>query len=131
MMTDPIADMLTRIRNGIHAKKEVVEIPFSKLRLGILKILKKEGYIGSITETSDQSKSKILVTLRYDSQKEPVITSLQRVSRPGRRVYVSYQDVKPVLGGMGLSVLSTSKGLMSNGEAKENKIGGELLCTVW
>ncbi len=131
MMTDPIADMLTRIRNGIHAKKEVVEIPFSKLRLGILKILKKEGYVGSITETSDQSKSKILVTLRYDSQKEPVITSLQRVSRPGRRVYVSYQDVKPVLGGMGLSVLSTSKGLMSNGEAKENKIGGELLCTVW
>lgn len=131
MMTDPIADMLTRIRNGIHAKKEVVEIPFSKLRLGILKILKKEGYIGSITETSDKSKSKILVTLRYDSQKEPVITSLQRVSRPGRRVYVNYQDVKPVLGGMGLSVLSTSKGLMSNGEAKENKIGGELLCTVW
>ncbi len=131
MMTDPISDMLTRIRNGIHAKKEVVEIPFSKLRLGILKILKKEGYIGSITETSDQSKSKILVTLRYDAQKQPVITSLERVSRPGRRVYVSYQDVKPVLGGMGLSVLSTSKGLMSNGEAKENKIGGELLCTVW
>lgn len=131
MMTDPISDMLTRIRNGIHAKKEVVEIPFSKLRLGILKILKKEGYVGSITETSDQSKSKILVTLRYDAQKQPVITSLQRVSRPGRRVYVSYQDVKPVLGGMGLSVLSTSKGLMSNGEAKENKIGGELLCTVW
>ncbi len=130
-MTDPIADMLTRIRNGIHAKKEVVEIPFSKLRLGILKILKKEGYVGSITETSDKSKSKILVTLRYDSQKEPVITSLQRVSRPGRRVYVNYQDVKPVLGGMGLSILSTSKGLMSNGDAKENKIGGELLCTVW
>ncbi len=107
MMTDPISDMLTRIRNSIHAKKEVVEITSSKLKLSILKILQKEGYIGSFDVISDKKQNKVLVNLRYDNKKEPVITSLSRISRPGRRVYVDYRAIKPVLGGMGVSVIST------------------------
>ena len=132
MITDPISDMLTRIRNGIHGGKEVVEIPSSKLKVAVLKILKKEGFIASLDAISDNNqKNKILVTLRYGAKKEPMITSLKRVSRPGKRVYLSYKEIKPVLGGMGISVLSTSKGLMTDSEAKENKLGGEILCTIW
>jgi small subunit ribosomal protein S8 len=131
MMTDPIADLLTRIRNAIHAKHEVVEVPYSKLKLELLKLLEQEGYLRSINVVSEGSSGKILVTLRYTPKKEPVISHLQRISRPGLRVYVGYDEIKPVLSGMGIAVLSTSKGLMTDKQAKENKVGGELLCSVW
>ena len=131
MINDPIADMLTRIRNGMRAQKEVVEVPFSKLKMEVLKILQSEGYVRSAEEVTDGKKAKILVTLRYAGKKEPVITDLKRVSKPGRRVFVGYEDIRPVFGGLGLAVLSTSKGLMSDKKARENKVGGELLFTVW
>lgn len=131
MITDPIADMLTRIRNALHAAREVVELPHSKLKEEVAKILEREGYIHSSSVVQNGGKGKILVTLRYTSQKEPIITHLRRVSKPGRRVYVAYQEIKPVMGGMGVSILSTSKGLLTDKQAKELKVGGEVLCTVW
>lgn len=131
MMTDPISDMLTRLRNGLHAKQDVVEIPSSKLKLAVLKLLEQEGYIRTFTTVEDKKQGKILVTLRYTSERDPVITEMKRISRPGRRVYVSYREIKPVLGGLGLTVLSTSRGLMTDKEAREAKVGGEILCTVW
>lgn len=131
MLTDPIADMLTRIRNALQSRHEVVEVPFSKIKLEILKILEKEGYVRKSDLISDGSKSKILVQLKYQINQEPVISSLHKVSRPGRRVYVGCEEIRPVFGGYGLSVLSTSKGVLSDKQAKEAKVGGELLCTVW
>jgi len=131
MINDPISDMLTRIRNGMRAQKEVVEVPFSKLKIAVLKILQSEGYLRAAEEVTDGKKSKILVTLRYVGKKDPVITDLKRVSKPGRRVFVGYEEIRPVFGGLGLAVLSTSKGLMSDKMARENKVGGELLFTIW
>jgi len=131
MMTDPISDMLTRIRNGIHAQKDVVEVPFSKIKLSVLKILEEEGYVRSVNLVSQGPGSKILVTLRYTPSREPVISTLDRVSKPGRRVYMGYREIKPILSGLGVLILSTSKGLMSDKKAKEHKLGGEILCSVW
>lgn len=131
MMTDPISDMLTRIRNGIHARKEVVEVPFSKIKLGVLKILEEEGYVRTVNLVSQGPNSKILVTLRYNPNRDPAISTLDRVSKPGRRIYLGYREIKPVLSGLGILVLSTSKGLMSDKKAKEQKLGGEVLCSVW
>lgn len=131
MMTDPISDMLTRIRNGIHAHKEVVEVPYSKIKLSVLKILEEEGYVRSVNLVSQGPSSKILVNLKYTSERESVISNLDRVSKPGRRVYLGYKEFKPVLSGMGVLVLSTSRGLMSDKKAKEHKVGGEVLCSVW
>ena len=131
MMTDPISDMLTRIRNGIHARKEVVEVPFSKIKLAVLKILEEEGYVHTVNLVSQGPSSKILVTLRYTPSREPVISNLDRVSKPGRRIYLGYREIKPILSGLGVLVLSTSKGLMSDKKAKEYKLGGEVLCSVW
>ena len=131
MMTDPVADMLTRIRNAIHAKREVVEVPFSKLKMGLVKLLEREGYLHTSSVAEDGKRGKILITLRYTQTKEPVINQVRRVSKPGRRVYVGYSEIKPVLGGMGTAILSTSKGLLTDKQAKEAKIGGELLCTIW
>lgn len=131
MMTDPISDMLTRIRNGIHAHKDVVEVPYSKIKLSVLKILEEEGYVRSVNLVSQGPSSKILVNLKYTSERESVISNLDRVSKPGRRIYLGYKEFKPVLSGMGVLVLSTSRGLMSDKKAKEHKVGGEVLCSVW
>jgi len=131
MMTDPIADMLTRIRNAIHAKRELVEVPFSKLKLEVVKLLEQEGYLQTSSVVEAGHRGKILITLRYTRERDPVINHLHRVSKPGRRVYVGYTEIKPVLGGMGTAILSTSKGLLTDKQAKEAKIGGELLCTIW
>ncbi len=131
MMTDPISDLLTRIRNAISAEREIVEIPYSKMKLELVKVLEREGYIRSHTVAQDGSVGKVLVTLKYTPKKKAVISYLQRVSKPGRRVYRGYQKIKPVLGGMGISVLSTSQGLMTDKQAKEAKIGGEWLCSIW
>lgn len=130
-MTDPIADMLTRIRNAIAAKHQRVDIPGSKLKMEIARILKEEGYINSFVTKNDGIKYVIRVYLRYDAKGTSSITHLSRVSRPGRRVYVGSKEVPKVLGGYGINIVSTSKGLMSGKQARQSNIGGEILAEVY
>ncbi len=131
MMTDPIADMLTRIRNGLKAKHEVVEIPASKMKIEIAKILKAEGYIKNFKLSQDNKQGVLKVFLKYKDQDEPVILDLQRVSRPGRRVYTNVSDIPRVKHGLGISIISTSQGIMSDKRARKENIGGEVICSVW
>lgn len=131
-MTDPIADLLTRIRNAQQAHHTEVKIPFSRLKLEMVKLLYQEGLIGAYRNiTEEESRKWIELNLRYVGKKEPMMSQLKRVSRPGRRVYVGYEKIKLVRNGLGLSILSTSKGLMTDRQAKEAKLGGELLCNIW
>jgi small subunit ribosomal protein S8 len=131
MMTDPIADLLTRIRNAQTARHDTVSIPHSKLKQGLIKVLYDEGYVGPFRIVEEDGWKKIQVTLRYAGKKEPVVSSLGRVSKPGRRVYIGYKDLKSVRSGMGLSILSTPKGILTDRQAREEKVGGELLCRIW
>jgi small subunit ribosomal protein S8 len=129
-VSDPIADMLTRIRNGIHARHARVDMPSSKLKVAIAGILKEEGYINNF-KISDEGKKKTLrVFLRYGPDGDSVLTTMERVSRPGRRVYVEKDRIPRVLGGMGISVLTTPKGVMTGRTARKSGIGGEVLCTI-
>jgi len=130
-MTDPIADMLTRIRNANHVRHEVAEVPASRVKIAIAKILKEEGYIKYFKTVRDQKRSVLKVFLRYGAGRERVLSGIQRVSRPGLRRYVSKDEIPVVLGGMGITVLSTSKGLMTGQSAHRLGIGGEVLCRVW
>ena len=131
-MTDPIADFLTRIRNGLAAQKRWIDVPSSKMKKRIALVLKEENYIDDFFFiTDDNNKESIRVFLKYDYQGKPVIDSLQRVSRPGLRVYVSSGDIPRVLDGLGISILSTSKGVISNKTAKKLNVGGEILCEVY
>ncbi len=130
-MTDPIADMLTRIRNAIAANHPRVDIPGSKLKMEVARILKEEGYINSYVTKTEGIKYTIRVFLRYDAKGTPSITHLARVSRPGRRVYVGSKGVPKVLGGFGINIVSTSKGLMSGKQARKENIGGEILAEVY
>ena len=130
-MTDPIADMLTRIRNAIAAKHTRVDIPGSKLKMEVARILKEEGYINNYTVKGEGPKYMIRVFLRYDAKGVSSITRLERVSRPGRRVYVGSQDIKRVLGGYGVSIVSTSRGLMTGKRARAERVGGEVLAEVY
>ena len=130
-MTDPIADMLTRIRNAIAANHTRVDIPGSKLKMEVARILKEEGYINSFSTKGEGVKYVIRVFLRYDTKGTPSITHLSRVSRPGRRVYVGSSEIPRVLGGYGVSIVSTSKGLMSGKRARREKVGGEILAEVY
>lgn len=130
-MTDPIADMLTRIRNAIAANHTRVDIPGSKLKLEVARILKEEGYINSFTTKGEGTKYLIRVFLRYDTKGVSSITHLSRVSRPGRRVYVGSGEIPRVLGGYGVNIVSTSKGLMSGKKARQENIGGEILAEVY
>ena len=131
MMTDPIADMLTRIRNGSKAKLEKVDIPSSKLKLEIAKILKDEGYVKNIKMVKDRRQGVIRVYLKYTDEEAPVIQGLRRVSRPGNRVYVGNDRIPRVMGGLGTAILSTSKGIQSGKQARKDNVGGEVLCHVW
>ena len=126
-MTDPIADMLARIRNAVSAKHSRVDIPASKLKLEIARILKEEGYINNFVVKGDGAKKVIRIFLRYDARGTSSITHLQRVSRPGRRVYVGSHQIPRVLGGYGINIVSTSRGLMSGKTARKENIGGEVL----
>lgn len=129
-VTDPVADMLTRIRNGLRARHQRVDMPSSRLKVGIAMILKDEGYIGSY-KISEEGRKKILrLTLRYGPDGRSVISTLERVSRPGRRVYVGADEIPRVLGGMGVSILTTSKGLMTGKKARKSRLGGEVLCNL-
>ncbi len=129
-MTDPIADLLTRIRNAIAAKHETVDIPSSKIKLEIIRILKEEGYISNYSVSDDKKQGTIRVHLRYATGKVPVISSIVRVSRPGCRVYANKSRIPTVLGGMGVCVISTSQGLFSGRQAQEKGLGGEVLFMV-
>lgn len=128
--TDPIADMLTRIRNAQTAKHATVSIPLSRLKLDIAKILESEGYVENL-EIDESGHGAIRLSLKYLEGREPVIMKLHRESRPGRRVYVKHDEIPDVLGGMGLSILSTSKGVMTGTAARQAHVGGEVLCSVY
>jgi small subunit ribosomal protein S8 len=130
-MTDPIADMLTRVRNAIAAKHSRVDIPGSKLKAEIARILKEEGYINNYVTKGEGVKYSIRIFLRYDAKGTSSITHLSRVSRPGRRVYVGATEVPKVLGGYGVNIISTSKGLMSGKKARAEKMGGEILAEIY
>ena len=130
-MTDPIADMLTRIRNAIAANHTRVDIPGSKLKLEVARILKEEGYINSFTTKGEGIKYLIRVLVRYDAKGVSSITHLSRVSRPGLRVYVGSAEIPRVLGGYGINIVSTSQGLMSGKQARRDKVGGEILAEVY
>ncbi|MCS7245580.1 MAG: 30S ribosomal protein S8 [candidate division WOR-3 bacterium] len=128
MLTDPISDMLIRIKNAQERKKEEVEIyPKSKIKLEILKILKREGFIIDYQE----KERSVIVKLRYYPDGSPLISNVKRVSKPSRRVYIGYEELKPVVNGLGIAILSTSKGIITDKEARKLKIGGELLLEVW
>ncbi|MFQ6614533.1 MAG: 30S ribosomal protein S8 [Fidelibacterota bacterium] len=130
-MTDPIADFLTRIRNGLKANKRWVDIPASKLKKRIAFILREEKYIENFIFVKDGIRENIRIFLKYDRQGSPVISRLERVSKPGRRVYVNSSEIPRVLAGMGIAILSTSRGVISNKVARKLKIGGEVICNVW
>jgi len=129
-MTDPIADLLTRVRNAIASKHETVDIPSSKMKLEIIRILKEEGYVSNYTVSSESKQGTIRVHLRYAPGKVPVISSLARVSRPGCRVYADKNRIPTVLGGMGVCIVSTSRGLFTGKQAQEKGLGGEVLCMI-
>lgn len=130
-MTDPVADMLTRIRNALRASHEMVNIPSSKLKINVAKVLKSEGYIKNFRIISDGQHRYIRIFLKYDNEGNPVIEGLQRVSKPGCRVYKKHDQIPQTLNGLGISIVSTSRGLMPDNEARQEKIGGEILCAVW
>jgi len=130
-MTDPIADMLTRIRNANKMRHEKVEMPASRLKSDILSVLKKEGFIVDYAAAKDGVQGKIVVTLKYTATKERVIKGLKRISKPGLRVYVSVEDLPRVLNGLGIALISTSKGIMTDKEARLAQVGGEVLAYVW
>jgi small subunit ribosomal protein S8 len=130
-MTDPIADMITRIRNGVRARLPKVDVPASKLKGEIARILKHEGYIANFKLIEDRHQGTLRVYLKYGPGWERVITDLQRVSRPGCRIYCGKGDIPRVYGGLGINILSTSQGLMTGREAAKTGVGGEILCNVW
>ncbi len=130
-MTDPIADMLTRIRNAQRASHELVNIPSSKLKINVAKVLKSEGYVKNFRIISDGQHRFIRIFLKYDKEGDAVIEGIKRVSKPGCRVYAGSTEVPKVLNGYGINILSTSKGLMTDNEARKMRVGGEILCAVW
>jgi small subunit ribosomal protein S8 len=131
MTTDPIADFLTRIRNGAMAKHPRVEMPSSKMKIELSRILKEEGYIANFKIVEEKGKKTLRVFLRYTPDRHSVITDLKRVSRPGSRRYIGKTGIRPVVGGMGISILSTPRGLMTGQSARKEGVGGEHLCEVW
>jgi len=130
-MTDPVADMLTRIRNALNASHEVADVPLPKFKLGIAKILKSEGFIKNFKIINEEHRKLIRLFLKYNEDGSPVIEGLKPVSKAGRRVYAGKDDLPKVLGGYGVSIITTSKGIMTEKEARHAGLGGEVLCSVW
>ena len=131
MLTDPIADMLTRIRNAVAVERPHVDVPSSKLKLGLADVLKREGYIWDWKEVEAEPSNQLRLELKYGPNGERVIQSIRRVSKPGRRVYSRARDLRPILHGMGIQILSTSRGIVSDREARQRNLGGEVLCEIW
>jgi len=130
-MTDPIADMITRIRNAVRARHPRVDIPASRFKAEVAKILEKEGFVSAVKMVDGAPQGTIRITLKYGPRGENVISGLERVSRPGRRVYLGSEDVPKVMGGLGTAILTTSRGVMTGREAQRAGVGGEVLCNVW
>jgi small subunit ribosomal protein S8 len=131
MMTDPIADMLTRIRNGSMARHDRVELPHSRLKEHVASVMKSEGYLDDVRVSDGEEPKVLTLVLRYGRDRQSAIDGLRRVSTPGRRVYVRHDRIQRVCSGMGISILSTSRGVMTDREARKQRVGGELLCEVW
>jgi len=130
-MTDPIADMLTRIRNAVSSKHDNVTMPSSKLKVAIAKVLKEEGFIRDFTISQEAPRTMLKIDLSYTGRKEPVLSGIKRVSKPGLRIYVQKREIPRVLGGLGVAILSTPEGVMTGQHARQKSIGGEILCYVW
>lgn len=133
MMTDPIADLLTRIRNAVHVERSYVDMPTSRMKVRVVEALKREGFLWDyeIVEEEGMPSATLRVNLKYGPNGEKLIQHIERISKPGRRVYVGVADTKEVRQGLGISILSTPKGVLSNREARKERVGGELLCQVW
>jgi len=128
---DPITDLLNRLRNAMRAGHDRVDMPASRLKEDLVKVLAEEGYIASYRRVEEKGRPLLRVGLKYDADGEPVVSGLERVSRPGRRVYARAQEIPEVLGGLGTSIVSTSRGIVSGRRARESRLGGEILCNVW
>lgn len=131
MLTDSIADLLTRIRNAAHAGHETVCIRHSKVKEAIARLFVKEGLVSDVTVEGEGYRRQLVVALKYTSAHKPVFTAIERNSKPGRRIYLAHRDLKPIRQGMGLAILSTPKGIMTDSEARTQGVGGELICTAW
>ena len=129
--TDPVADLLTRIRNAINARQQKLDVPASKLKMEIARILKEEGYLANFKATEESGQKVLRLYLKYGANNDAAITNLARVSRPGCRVYVGHNEIPRVLGGLGISILTTPKGVMTGRQARKTGVGGEILCEVW
>jgi small subunit ribosomal protein S8 len=130
-MTDPVADFLTRVRNAIRAKQQKVDVPASKLKTEIARILKEEGYISNFKATEENGQKLLRVYLKYSNANEAAISNLERISKPGCRVYVGRTEIPRVLGGLGINILTTPRGVMTGRDARKQGVGGEILCQVW
>ena len=131
-MTDPVADLLSRIRTAYMAKHDRLDVPLSKVKLEICRILKEQGYVESFELLdSDSVKRQVRIYLRYTPNGEPLIRSIKRISKPGRRVYKGAEEIRPVLNGLGVGIISTSQGLLTDSQARQRRVGGEVLCEVW
>ena len=128
---DPITDLLNRLRNAMGAGHERVDLPASRVREDVLRVLAEEGYIASYRRVEEKGRERLRVLLKYDADGEPIVNGLERVSRPGRRVYAGASEIPEVLGGLGTSIVSTSKGIVTGRRAREQRLGGEILCNVW
>jgi small subunit ribosomal protein S8 len=131
MLTDPIADMLTRMRNAIVIKSEKVDMPASKMKVEIAKILKEEGFIKSYKILKDKKQGMLRIAFKYTPDNHPVISGLRKISKPGRRVYVGKDEIPKVVGGMGIAIMTTSKGIMTDKRCRRDGVGGEVLCYIW
>jgi small subunit ribosomal protein S8 len=130
-VNDPLGDMVTRLRNGSTAKKDKITLPHSKLKLEVAKVLKEEGFITDYVHHDKKPQGEITIVLKYGAEREPVITGIRRISKPGLRRYAPARKLSKVLGGMGISILSTSRGIMSDAQARKQQVGGELICLVY
>jgi small subunit ribosomal protein S8 len=129
--SDPLSDLLTRLQNGMRAGHERVDVPASRVKEAVLKVLEEEGFVASFRKVQEAGRPVLRVGLKYDHEGEPIVSGLERVSRPGRRVYARADAIPKVLGGLGVSIVSTSKGIVTDRAARESRLGGEVLCNVW
>jgi small subunit ribosomal protein S8 len=129
--SDPLTDLLNRLRNAMRAGHERADIPASRIKEDVLRVLAEEGYVGSWRRVEEKGRPVLRVTLKYDHEGGPIVAGMERVSRPGRRVYAPAKEIPEVLGGLGISIVSTSKGIVTGRKARETRLGGEILCNVW
>lgn len=131
MVTDPIADLLVRIMNAQRVGHDSVKAPFSRLKFDLAKILEKEDFVGKVTSEGAKPKESIVINLKYAADGQPAIQEMKRISKPGQRIYTGSDQIKPIKGGHGMAIISTSQGLMTDKEAKKNSLGGEVMCKIW